>query len=206
MCVCDASTKTTKRCPKAAQILMRMDVFEQITDSFVSNGVIPYEDKDLYTYGLEQGTLMVLNIATTIIIGIVLRMVWQSILLTLVYIPLRTYAGGYHARTQFRCYILSIGTMSVTLLEIKLIPWTSIICLMVAFCAGSTIFLLAPIEDSNKPLDQKEIVIYRKSARIILSILIEIALICWVFEQKQITICIVMAIALCAVMLILRRL
>ena len=66
--------------------------------------------------------------------------------------------------------------------------------------------MFAPVEDSNKPLDQMEIVIYRKSARIILSILIEIALICWVFEQKQITICIVMAIALCAVMLILRRL
>ena len=55
---------------------MRMNVFEKITDSFIQNGVIPSEDKDLYTYGLEQGTLMVLNIATTIVIGIVLRMVW----------------------------------------------------------------------------------------------------------------------------------
>ncbi|WP_369695505.1 accessory gene regulator ArgB-like protein [Alkalibaculum bacchi] len=184
---------------------MRMDVFEQITDSFVSNGVIPYEDKDLYTYGLEQGTLMVLNIATTIVIGIVLRMVWQSILLTLVYIPLRTYAGGYHARTQFRCYIFSIGTMSITLLGIKLIPWTSIICLMVALCAGSIVFLFAPVEDSNKPLDRKEIAIYRKKTRVLLSVLFAGALILWLLGQNQISICITVAVALCAVMLVLGK-
>ena len=184
---------------------MRMNVFEKITDSFIQNGVIPSEDKDLYTYGLEQGTLMVLNIATTIVIGIVLRMVWQSILLTLVYIPLRTYAGGYHARTQFRCYIFSIGTMSITLLGIKLIPWTSIICLMVALCAGSIVFLFAPVEDSNKPLDQMEIVIYRKKTRMILSFLLVVNLLFWILGQKQVLICITMAIGLLAMMLVVGK-
>ncbi|WP_303864846.1 accessory gene regulator B family protein [Alkalibaculum bacchi] len=76
-----------------------MDVFDRITDWFIRNEVIPLEDKELYTYGLKQGSLMVLNIGTIIIIGIILKMIWQSILLMFVYIPLRTYAGGYHART-----------------------------------------------------------------------------------------------------------
>lgn len=183
-----------------------MNVFERIADWFIRNEVIPLEDKDIYTYGLKQGALMVLNIGTTIIIGVMLKMVWQSVILMLAYIPLRTYAGGYHARTQFRCYILSVGIMSATLLVIKLIPWTSFICLVVTFCAGGIIFLFAPVEDSNKPLDQKEIIFYRRRIRIVLSVLLGIALFHWILGQNQITICIIMAIILCAVMLVLGEL
>lgn len=179
-----------------------MDVFERIADWFIRNEVIPLKDKDIYTYGLKQGSLMVLNIGTTIIIGIILKMVWQSIILMLAYIPLRTYAGGYHAVTQFRCYIYSIGIVLGALLGIRLIPWTNFICFVVALFVGSIIFLLAPVEDSNKPLNQVEIIIYRNKARVLLSILLAGALLFCFLGQKQITICIIMAIILCAVMLV----
>ncbi len=96
-------------------------------------------------------------------------MVWQSIVLMATYLPLRSYAGGYHAKTQVQCYVSSVVLTSSILLAIKFIPWTNFICLGVAIFTGVIIFVFAPMEDHNKPLDQREIVVYRRWTRIIVT-------------------------------------
>lgn len=53
-------------------------------------------------------------------IGFTFGMVWQSVLFTAAYMTLRVYAGGYHAPTQLRCYILSFIMVVTALL---LIDW-----------------------------------------------------------------------------------
>ena len=40
----------------------------------------------------------------------------------LAYIPIRSYAGGYHASTQLRCYILSNAVVVAVLIAIRLVP------------------------------------------------------------------------------------
>lgn len=79
---------------------MRSVMTEKITDILVSNEIIIEENSNLYSYGLQQGLLMILNIATILGIGMVLNMVWESIVFLLTFIPLRSNAGGYHAKTQ----------------------------------------------------------------------------------------------------------
>lgn len=78
---------------------MRSVMTEKITDILVSNEIIIEENSNLYSYGLQQGLLMILNIATILGIGMVLNMVWESIVFLLTFIPLRSNAGGYHAKT-----------------------------------------------------------------------------------------------------------
>jgi len=184
---------------------MKAAVSERIAASLMVKGVICSEDKDLYVYGLRQGAQILLNIFTTIATGLVFGMLWQSLVFMLAYIPLRTYAGGYHAKTQLRCYLSSTAAMIGVLLLVKLVLWTMPVCLTVAAVAGVIIFFLAPVEDSNKPLDQAEVVIYKKRARYILTLLFVLIFLCWSLEQLQISVCITMAVALLAVMLILGK-
>lgn len=96
--------------------MIKCQLSHRIADLFVKNEVIACEDKDVYIYGLEQGFLMLTNIVTTILIGLVFRMVWQSIVFMMAYIPLRIYAGGYHTKTQLRCYLFSILLIVLSLL------------------------------------------------------------------------------------------
>lgn len=147
---------------------MAAPLAERIVKAFVENGIIPTEDHALYTFGLHQLWFTLLNAGTTIIVGLLFGMVWESLVFLIAYIPLRKFAGGYHAKTEFRCYLLSTLIIVLGLLAVKYFP-VSLIVTAVALSIGSLIlFLLAPVEDANKPLDVKEIAVYRLRARVVL--------------------------------------
>ncbi|NLY70761.1 MAG: accessory gene regulator B family protein [Clostridiales bacterium] len=181
---------------------MKIRVDERVVESLISLGVVPSEDKDIYVYGVGQGIVILVNLLSVIIIGLLLGMVWQSLLFILAYIPIRSYAGGYHASTQLRCYFLSNAVVVAVLLAIKLVSWNEYVFLSITIFSIITIILLAPVEDLNKPLRDVEVKIFRRIARIILGILVIIAVVLWYFA-KQFSICVIMALLVSAIMLIL---
>lgn len=184
---------------------MGFSISEKVVDKLIDGNIIESEDKELYTYGFHQGFLIIFNILTAIAIGLLFKMVLECVIFLMAYIPLRSYAGGYHAKTPLRCYMFSIIIMIVVFLGIKFIYWNNFICSIITFCATSIIFALQPVEDSNKPLDQKEIDVYKKRTKIILLVLIGIGLIFWFVDNKQISITIIMALLIIAFMLILGK-
>lgn len=141
---------------------------DRMITKLIQIGSIKEDEKELYAYGLEQGLFILLNLITTIIIGMIVGMFWQSILFMVVYLPLRTFAGGYHARTQLLCYLLSTILILAVLLMIRFVPWTDFISLSLVLLSSIIIFIFAPVEDINKPLDEKEIARYKKRTRTIL--------------------------------------
>ncbi len=182
-----------------------MNLSEKLTDKLVNSQIINDEEKDLYYYGFKQGFLLLLNMVTVIIIGIIFNMVWQSVVFMISYSLLRVYAGGYHANTQLRCYLFFIGMITAVLWLMKFIPWNSFICLMITAVSSMVILLMAPVEDTNKPLDQKEKEIFKKQTNIVLAILIGFVLFFWLMGGRQVPICIVMAIWMVSAMLVLGR-
>lgn len=147
---------------------MSTHVLDKIIAKLIQSGSIRDEDKELYAYGLQQGLFIILNILTTLLIGQVCGMFWQSLLFMAIYLPLRSFAGGFHAKTPTLCYLYSIILTSAVLLAIRFIPWTNYICLGLAVLSGAGILILSPVEDSNKPLDKLEITVYKNRTRIIL--------------------------------------
>jgi len=174
-----------------------------VVDALINNDVIDRDDRELYEYGLEQGILMLINLFTTIIIGICFGMVIESIVFMLAYIPLRTYAGGYHAKNQWRCYFFSIAMMIVALLGIKGIDLFSIVSVVLIFISYVIIYTLSPVEDCNKLLNEKEKVIYKKKSRRILIIEFVVMLILMSFEQYVIASAIVIAQVSVGIMIVL---
>lgn len=178
---------------------------DKVIDNFVGQGIVPYEDREIYAYGLYQGIVMAINILTYILISLYFKMVWESMIFLISYIPLRTYAGGYHARTQIRCYFLSILMIIIVLLAIKTVPWTSPMMAGVTILSGSTIFILAPVEDSNKPLSDSQEKVFRKVARRILAIeLILVITLLWM-GYTEFALSIILAIVIASVMIIIGR-
>ena len=112
--------------------------------------MIPPEEKELYRFGVQQGLSIALNVVTTFVIGLVFRMVLESFLFLAVYIPLRSFAGGIHAKTANRCYVYSSFMIIAVLLVIKFFPLGNLICSCLSFLSGIIIFLLAPVEAEHK--------------------------------------------------------
>lgn len=182
---------------------MNLRITEKITASLIINGAVDSEDADLCTYGIRQGLFMMLNIVTTLIIGLLFAVLEESVIFMMAYIPLRTYAGGYHAKTQLRCYVFSILILSAVFGGIKLIHWTGSGYFIIILCAVIIILLLAPHESENKPFSEKEKAVYKKRAHIILGTLTAISLIFWLSGSKPISISITMALTVTALMLVL---
>lgn len=112
---------------------------------------------------------VLLNLISTIVIGVIAGKVFESIAFLVFYIPLRSYAGGYHASTPRRCYFISIVIIMEMLLFIGYVD-LSIIYIILLLVGMVVCFAFAPVEDKNKPLDRVEISVFKKRAYLILSI------------------------------------
>ena len=177
----------------------------RLTDYFVINEIIKDEDRDIYYYGLRQGFLILINSMTIIVIGLLSNMLWQTTLFLCTYIPLRIYGGGYHAKTEARCYLVSLIMIIVVLLAIKLIPLNVFVVLSFLGLGSLFIWILAPIEDANKPLDSFEKKIYRNRTRTILVLEIGITLLAILLNHNELAFVISNSVLVLSFMLILRK-
>ena len=171
-------------------------------DRFTEKKVIPPEEKELYRFGVQQGLSIALNVVTTFVIGLVFRMVPESFLFLAVYIPLRSFAGGIHAKTANRCYVYSSFMIIAVLLVIKFFPLGNLICSCLSLLSGIIIFLLAPVEAEHKKLDEIEYVVYRKRSRIILVAEIIIQFLLSIIVSKRFIMCFSLAFVCLAVVMI----
>lgn len=159
---------------------------EKFTGKLIQAGIISEKDTDVYAYGFFQSVMMILNIVTTLILGIVFQLVIPCILLNLAYIPIRTNAGGHHANSPFKCYVNSTIIIAVLLSIIKWVAIPIFISIVILAVSSAVIIILAPVETENNPLDEEEKRVYRKRAIVILGIEIVIFIISLILNKNLI--------------------
>lgn len=178
---------------------------ERVTEWLIVNETMAREDKEIYRYGIQQGMIALLNLGTTVVIGLVFGKLLESILFLAAYIPLRSFAGGYHAKTVVRCYFFSIVMISAVLWVMRYVTYSGLICGCLTAISSGAIWFLVPVEDRNKPLDDVEKVVYRKRARgivLVESILSFFAILC---NGKQLGMCMTLVLCVLALMLLLGK-
>lgn len=186
--------------------MKNFNLADKIAEELIQNCTISVEDKPIFIYGLRQGGYIFLNLTISIVIGLILGMVSQCIIFLIAYIPLRIYAGGYHAKTQSLCNILSIIVLIIALLFINFTNFNFYIYFIITFLSILIILLLGPVENVNKPLHKIEITVYKKKIKLILFMEISLTLIFKVLNITQISKSIVVAIAILTIILLLGKL
>ena len=139
-------------------------VSERITENMVKHSTVSPEDKELYLFGVQQGLSILLNIATTVAVGLAFGVFWQLLLFMGGYIPLRSFAGGYHAKTPLRCYVLSILILVAVALMTKYVVLHIFVQVGLLLSASVIIIALSPVGNDNKPLDELEKKVYKRKA------------------------------------------
>lgn len=154
---------------------------ESITNWLIASGCIDSGSRDIVRYGLEQGIFSIIGISVTIITGYFLNVLVQSIIFIVTLIPLRIYAGGYHASTRKRCTVFSALLMYVAIWWIAHWYLSEIQSFVLGFVEFVILFFLIPIEGTEK-LQIIEKKTYRKNGRIV--ILIEMTLLIWMRNNR----------------------
>ena len=77
------------------------------------------EKEEIIRYGLDRIKSICTMTFVTLLMGCIFQVFFQSIIFLVCFIALRKYAGGYHADTQNRCYVISTAIIAVALLAIR---------------------------------------------------------------------------------------
>lgn len=153
-----------------------MQISESIVAAGEQAGLLVHEDAPTYIWAFDAIAFNLLTWATLLILGLAYRCILGCILFLCLYVPLRIFAGGFHAKTQSCCYLISVITFfslvlcsnyNDMLFRAFQVP---ILCVSVL-----VIYVFAPVSTNNKPLCCGEIIHHRRIARRIL--IVEIILV-----------------------------
>ena len=132
----------------------------QIVNFITEQDVISDESdvQDFYRYGIEISISSLLNIVLVVIAGILIHHIIESIVFLTLFILIRSFTGGYHADTYFRCNLLMCTTFILTALATSIFSNKfSLLIIIVLICVTELIVsILGPIENKNKPIDDSK--------------------------------------------------
>ena len=119
--------------------------------------IIMESDRELYLYGIKELIVIFQNIVITLALGVLFHNFFQTIVFLGAYIPLRSFAGGYHAVSAKRCSVYSLGLILILEFYFShryLVALKYIFSMLVI--AISIIYKVSPLQCVNKPLSTEE--------------------------------------------------
>ena len=141
---------------------------DKIIGAQVEKGTISEQDINIYKYGYFLLYELLLNIVIAVVIGVVTNRLVELFVFLLLYVPLRSFCGGWHADKLWKCTIYSnlmLILLCVTL-SYEIIYSRSIIMVLIFIIGIIFVGICAPVGTQTKPISSKEKKVYKK--RIIL--------------------------------------
>lgn len=151
-----------------------VDMIQKIVDVLINKQLQNYtmtdEDKRIYRYGYVLLCEVILNLVISLSIGIVFSKLKEIIFFLGVYIPLRSFCGGWHADKIWKCTVISSAILLLQVCGIEnIVNHLSIREMWIIFALNMIfVFLLAPVETKMKKISQNEKQIYRRKIKLIL--------------------------------------
>ena len=133
-------------------------IAEDIAFLLIKNKIVDIEKRDECVYGAEVLLLNLSNILTALIISILTKSMLHFVAFMLIFVPLRIFTGGYHAKTSENCYLITSAMYALTVLCVKLMPdlYSNIPAIITFAVLIVPIVLFAPVEHKNNPLKPNE--------------------------------------------------
>ena len=134
-----------------------------IADALRAQGIIQKDEVAVCKYGIDIFISSFLEIASILLIAAVLGNFVETVLLFLAFIPLRVYAGGYHADTKLKCYLISLMMYGIAYGIATVLPCeTYLLNVFGTIFSLITVLIKAPIIHRNKTVNAVERKRYRK--------------------------------------------
>ena len=133
------------------------------TDQLLQKNIIKKEDYEIYQFGTEVIFSTVVNTAIVLMLGMILGFLFETVVFLIAFAVLRTYAGGYHAKSHWGCIISFVTMYGVCMLIVKFLPleYVSIFSCILSGISLIAVLKLAPIEHPNRPFEGNEFKVYR---------------------------------------------
>lgn len=158
-------------------------ISERIIAYAVKNNTLDKDKTEEYIYGLEITLSVLASYLSVIIIGFLMGMLWQSALFLFIFVTVRRFAGGFHFSSQIACYLSMCIMCPLVLLIIKYSENNIILYSTIMTISTLILLTLSPVPAVEKPLDEKEKIIYGRISRIITIVIAVMYAVLCSFEQ-----------------------
>lgn len=168
-----------------------------IAYALAKDNQIPKNQFYIYAYLFDYIFEIIIYIATILAIGLFARRIDITLCYLVVTMPLRHFAGGFHANTKLGCTILSYGFfLSILFFAPKFALKPHFLWIFLYFLCWIVILSIGPVDSKNKRLtsSQKEVLHHRC---VLTFILMTVAILLLWFNQQNlyystISICVIL--------------
>lgn len=134
---------------------------KKIVDRLIIMGYVVGEQRNIYEYGVRQLIMYFGDLVGILIIGMYENAVLETLTIAILFMLLQRYAGSYHAPVRWLCYVGSM-VLIIASVEGYLILQNQKINIWFLFILAGGVIFLSPVENKNKPLDEKEKKVYKR--------------------------------------------
>lgn len=168
-----------------------MAIASKIISEILEEGnIIKREEMQQCQYGLDVFISSMLVVLTIVLLSVIIGNVTYAVLFFLMFIPLRIFAGGYHASTKLRCYFISLAVYVLYTLVVFYTPTNAYIpmCTVCTLISVTVVFRYAPIIHKNKNVNNLEVKTFKRISRTICCIETALILILVCLLKKEYTV------------------
>lgn len=137
---------------------MYKKIADNITKQIIKNKEVDCNNFEVYSYGFELLISYCSYLLLLAIIAGITKSFIDTLMFSMGFIMLRKFSGGYHASTYLKCHIYFILNQLMFIAFVKILPFNIYQYFILSFSLISTliVFLLAPIDHSNRSFNKKE--------------------------------------------------
>ena len=169
--------------------IYRISLF--LAELIYQNNIIEEDKIESCTYGIQITMANMINFAIAFSIGFLTKSLVEIALFYGIFVSLRFFCGGYHAKSYGRCFFLFALTCSVYLAMLKgiLLHVRNLFWLLGAaiLFLGICIWLKAPIEHTNRPFTTEERKLFRKRSIQLFLIWSIVGIILWIGQLEYLS-------------------
>lgn len=119
--------------------------------------IIDSEKLDIYIYGFEVMISSAISILIGLIFGIAFSQFFECTLFLIVFILMRSYSGGYHANTYFKCNLIFAANIFIAMLILKCnFIYSFYLHVIICFACLVCFIRFSPIKNKYKSLTYSE--------------------------------------------------
>lgn len=177
----------------------------KVVKGLSDNQYISSDEIDIVSYGLFSIISKIMYGIITLIMGMFVGCIIESVCFYVFFLFIKKYAGGFHASTELRCFIISSFSILCSVCSVRLainhkhFGW---IVIALSFIAAFTICKYAPISSKEKQLDKSEVNRYKIISKRRTVTLLAISLILYSINLPNITFAISISIVLESIFLL----
>ena len=92
----------------------------KIANFMVKRSIISDSDRNLYEFAYLSLIERLISWGTIIVLGTLFDCFLGSIIFTFSFVPLRIYAGGFHAKVYWKCFLISSITFLIVIVFLRI--------------------------------------------------------------------------------------